>query len=169
MRLMVVFLLASAVACAQQDDVVAAARANKPQTQSASAKVYTNDDLGYGDPADNNKPEPKKGDLSKLSREKQDKTRQIIKQILQQREQVAKLQTHFDKLQQVQAERASLELTPQLTPAECTREPEQCETRRASATDLARTQKQLEAAKKKLDDLEDSARKAGYPPSVFDP
>lgn len=169
MRLIAVLLLASAVACAQQDDVAAAARANKQPGQDSHAKVYTNDDLGYGNPSDNQRTDATNKEISKLPRDKQDKARQIVQQILQQRAQVARLQDHFDRLQKIESERANLETPPPLTRNECSKEPERCENRRAFANDLSRTEKQLDAAKKKLDDLQDSARKAGYPPRVFDP
>ena len=173
MRLIALVLLTSAVACAQNDDVAAAARANKQQagnaTQEASAKVYTNDELGYGNPADNEKAAARNKEIAKLPKEKQDKSKQIVQQILQQRAQVARLQEHLDRLQKVANERAALEMPPPLTRDECRKEPEQCENRRAFANDLSKTQTQLDTAKKKLDELQDSARKAGYPASVFDP
>ena len=171
MRLIAAVLLASAFACAQQDDVAAAARANKQdqQSQTSSAKVYTNDDLGYGNPRDNDRAAARNKELARLPKDKQDKAQQMVRQILQQRAQVARLQEHYDRLQEVAAARANLETQPQLTPAACAQAPEQCENRRALASDLIRTQKQLEAARKKLDDLQDSARKQGYPPGVFDP
>src|SRR5512140_3130228 len=170
MRLIAVLLLTSAIAGGQQDDLAAAARASKEQQKTAPAtKVYTNDDLGYADPASNDKAAARDRDLAKLPRDKQDKARQIIKQILAQREAVAKLQAHSDKLQDIQSERDQLKTPPPLSVQECAAEPERCESRRAFLNDVTRTQHQLEAAKKKLDDLEDSAHKAGYPPSVFDP
>ncbi len=175
MRWMALVLLTAALACAQaqqDDDVAAAARANREQqkNQSAPAKVYTSDDLGSATPAETKKQAAaREANVAKLPREKQDKARQIIKQILQQREQIAKIQAHLDKLQAIEKERGNLETPPALTTQECAKEPERCENRRAFANDLGRTEKQLEAAKKKLDDTQDSARKAGYPPSVFDP
>ncbi len=168
MRLIVVFLLASAFACAQQDDVAAAARANKDQKkdQSASKKVYTNDDLGYGNP--DGKP-GRSVDVSKVPKDQQEKARQAARQILMQKQQIARLQEHFGKLEKIQSERANLETPPQLTPAECSKEPERCEPRRAFAQDLTRTEKQLDAGKKKLEDLQDAARKQGFPRAVYDP
>ncbi|MBZ5646059.1 MAG: hypothetical protein LAN37_02415 [Acidobacteriia bacterium] len=168
MRLLAVVLFLSAVAFAQ-GDVAAAARANKDQkeNQPPPKKVYTNDDLGYGNPSDN-KPD-RAIDVSKVPRDKQDKARLAARQILQQKQQIARLQEHFDKLQKIQSERANLQTPPQLTRAECSKEPERCEGRRAFASDLDRTQKQLDAAKKKLDDLQDAARKQSFPRSVYDP
>ncbi len=174
MRLIAVVLLTSAVACAQQDDIAAAARASKEQQKSVkpAAKVYTNDDLGTAAPEKENaaaKEKVREKELAKLPPQKQDRAKQIVKQILQQREQIAKLQEHYDKLQAIQAERDQLKTPPPFTTQECANEPERCEARRAFANDLGKTQKQIEAAKKKLDDMEDAARKDGYPPSVFDP
>jgi hypothetical protein len=168
MRLMLVLLLVSA-ACAQQDDVAAAARANKDkkQNQAPAKKVYTNEDLGYGNPSDSKS--DRDIDVSKVPREQQGKARQAAQQILQQKQQIARLQEHFDKLQKIQAERANLQTPPQLTPAECSKEPERCEGPRAFTQDLSRTEKQLESAKKKLEDLQDAARKQGFPRSVYDP
>ncbi len=169
MRLMLVLLLAAA-ACAQQDDVAAAARANKQQKQNQSQaqpkKVYTNDDLGYGS-ADSGS--GRNIDLSKVPKAQQDKARAAVRQILLQKQMIARLQEHFDKLQKIQTERANLETPPLLTPAECTKEPERCEPPRAFTQDFTRTEKQLDSAKKKLDDLQDAARKQGFPRTVYDP
>lgn len=169
MHLIVVLLLASAAVCAQQDDVAAAARANKDQKkeQPAPKKVYTNDDLGYGNTNDNSS--GRGPDLSKLPRDKQDKARAAARQILLQKQQIVRLQGHFDKLQAIQSERANLETPPQLTPAECSKQPERCEGPRAFTQDLVRTERQLDSARKKLDDLQEAARKQGFPRSVYDP
>jgi hypothetical protein len=171
MRVIALLLLTSAVACAQQDDLAAAARANQQQQKPAPAtKVYTNDDLGAADVHGDEKPAAATDkEIAKLPRDKQDRARQMVKQILQQRAQIAKIQAHLDKLQAIQADRDQLKTPPPMTTQQCADEPERCETRREFANDLGRTERQLTAAKKKLDDLQDSARKAGYPPGVFDP
>ncbi len=173
MRWMALVLLTTAFACAQQDeDVAAAARANlqQKQKQTTPAKVYTNDDLGSTAPARAKEPSGAgDSDIGQLARNKQEKAKQIIRQILQQRERIAELEAHLDKLQQIESERGKLETPPPLSARDCANEPERCETFRAFAADLGRTQKQLAVAQEKLDDMQDSARKAGYPPSVFDP
>ena len=171
MRLIALLLLASAFACAQQDDVAAAARANKqnsPPDSSAPKKVYTNEDLGYGNPKDNEKKtEAKRKEEPKGK--KPDRSKQIIQQIHQQREQIARLEDHLDKLKKIQAERSTLETPPAMTPELCTSQPERCESRGAFFNDLRNTQRQLDAAKKKLSDIQEQARKDGYPDSVTDP
>ncbi len=171
MRLFALLLLASAFACAQQDDVAAAARANKQDSQpdnAASKKVYTNDDLGYGNPKDNDKKtEAKKKE--ELKGKKPDRSRQIILQIHQQREQIGRLEDHLDKLKKIQAERSTLETPPAMTPDLCTSQPERCESRGAFFNDLRNSQRQLDAARKKLADFQEQARKDGYPDSVADP
>ena len=166
MRLIIVLLLVSA-ACAQ-DDVAAAARANKEQKQNQTPpkKIYTNDDLGYGS-ADGSAGRPV--DVSKVPKDQQDKARAAARLILLQKQQIARLQEHFDKLQKIQSERANLEMPPQLTPAECSKEPERCEGPRAFTRDVSRTEKQLDAGKKRLEDLQDAARKQGFPRTVYDP
>ena len=169
MRLIAAVLLASAVACAQSDDVAAAARANKQnQPGQSTTKIYTNDDLGWGNPKENEKKAAKKEEPKKPL-PKPDRSKQIIQQIHQQREQITRLSDHLDKLKKLQAERSALETPQAMTPELCTSQPERCESRGAFFNDIRNTQRQLDATKKKLSDIQEQARKDGYPDSVVDP
>ena len=173
MRLIAVVMLASIFACAQEGDVAAAARANKQnQPQDASAKpvkVYTNDDLGYGNPkANEKKPEPARKETPK-PRQKPDRSKQIIQQIQQQRAQIARLEDHLARLKKIQGERAALTTPQTMTTDLCAAQPERCESRGNFNNDIRGTQRQLETARKKLSEIQEAARKDGYPDSVVDP
>lgn len=169
MRTLIVVLLLSFAASAQS--VADAARANRQQQQQQQQgpppKVYTNDDLGKGDVSTGGG----NGniDVSKVPKQKQDQARTLARQILEQKKKVATLQAHLDRLQQIQSDRDKLETPPAITAKTCADDPEMCEGKRQFAMDLARTPKQLADARQKLADLQDSARKQGYPETVWDP
>lgn len=166
MKFAIAFLLLSVLASAQS--LADAARSNKQQpTASQGTKVYTNEDLSNpGAPKDAAAPAAAhSGRPAKITPE----GREVAGRIRAQKKRVATLQAHVDRLGQIAAERAHLDTPPPLTPALCDQQPERCEGRRAFAMDLQRSPRQLDEARQKLEQMQESARKRGFPESVWDP
>lgn len=166
MKWVIGFLLVSVLALGQS--VVDAAHANKQQQATApGTKVYTNEDLaGTGATKDAAPPAAAHAaGAAKMTPE----GREIAGRIRAQKKRVASLQAHVDRLGQVAAERAHLDTPPPLTPALCDQQPERCEGRRAFAMDLQRSPRQLDEARQKLEQMQEAARKRGFPESVWNP
>lgn len=155
--------------------VADAARANQ-QTKpgdTARVKVYTNDDFA-GSPApakdDSHGDTAASGKTAPDGQQKiQSQLQSLREQVLQDKQQVAKLQEHLDRLEKVESAQASLSMTGPLTPQVCASEPERCEGKRQAAADLARTRQQLATAQQKLQDLQERLRKQGYGSYIWDP
>ena len=155
--------------------VADAARANQ-QTRpgdTAHNKVYTNDDFaGSSAPAKGDSPADVviSGKTAPAGEPKVVAQLQSLReQVLQDKQQVAKLQQHLDRLEKVESAQASLSMTGPLTPQVCASEPERCEGKRQAAADLTRTRQQLATAQQKLQDLQERLRKQGYGSYIWDP
>ena len=137
----------------------------------AHVKVWTNDDFSASSAPTKNDPQATAiGKAVPDSHAKTDTQAQSLRaQVLQEKEQVAKLKEHLDRLQKVASDRVTLTMTGPLTPQVCALEPERCESQRQAAADLTRTQQQLASAQQKLQDLQDKLRKQGYGANIWDP
>ena len=162
----VLLLLVLLMSAASAQSVADTARAGQTEPHKKAAKVYTNDDLAGSD--QKTETHRKKTGSSAPEGLSAD-AKQMRSKILKQKAELSKLDSHIKKLEAIQAEQASAKLTPQVTAETCAAEPERCETRRQVFLDLARSKRQREDAQKKLDSLQDEARKKGYDPPVFDP
>lgn len=164
----------SSAQMASGQSVADAARTNQ-QTKPgdvAHLKVYTNDDFA-GSPApakDDSRADAASGKTAPAGHQKADAQLQSLReQVLQDKEQVAKLQEHLGRLEKVESAQASLSMSGPLTPQVCASEPERCEGKRQAAADLTRTQQQLATAKQRLQDLQERLRKQGYGSYIWDP
>ena len=149
-----------------------AARASQDKTtQNPPKKVYTNDDIGSsssGSTSDTSF-DIDKAPKPQNAKQKEDLGKKISADILKQKKNLTTLQAHLDKLNQIAAERAKAEDTTVPSVEVCTKEPERCEGKREFLNDLTRTNTRLTAAKQKLEDTQEKARKMGYPSAIWDP
>ena len=165
----------SAAQMASGQSVADAARANQ-QTKPgdvAHLKVYTNDDFAGSSASakdDAHADTVTAGKVAPTGQPKADAQLQGLReQVLQDKQQVAKLQEHLGRLEKVESAQASLSMSGPLTPQVCASEPERCEGKRQAAADLTRTQQQLATAQQKLQDLQERLRKQGYGSYIWDP
>lgn len=151
---------------------VARANQQKKDANAPKSKVYTNEDLATGSSlaAGGDSDEVAVPDKPLPPGKQRDSLGQKLRsEILKEKQQVAGLQQHLDRLRKIESDRANLQTPPTVTPEVCASQPEQCESKRRQALDLARTQQQLTAARHKLEGEQDKARRQGFGPSIWDP
>ncbi len=167
--LLAVLLLAFA---AQAQSAADAAHASQDKSaQNPSKKVYTNDDISTSSSGSQSDAsfDIDKAPKPQNAQQKEELGKKITADVLTQEKQLKTLQAHLDRLNKIQAERAKAEDTTVPSVDVCTNEPERCEGKREFLNDLARTNTRLTAAKQKLEETQEKARKMGYPSAIWDP